>query len=161
MLFHYSKRGKPEEIVQIDWQISRYCSPVQDLVYFIFICTDKKMRDNHFDELINIYHRSLKELLDHLGGNTMVQFPFTAFLRELKKFGKFGVMSACFIVPWLNLKNDELPDQDVMAEKMQGADQEGLDEMMSQFIGTNNEGKDKINERVRDIILDGIRYGYL
>lgn len=161
MLYHYTKRGRPEEIVQIDWQISRYCSPVQDLVYFIFICTDKKMRDNHFDELLNVYHRSLKELLDHLGGNTMVQFPFTALLRELKKFGKFGVMSACFIVPWLNMKNDELPDQDMMAEKIQGADQEVLDEMMKEFIGGNKEGKDKINERVRDIILDGIRYGYL
>lgn len=159
-LYHYDRRGKPEEIVFIDWQISRYCSPVVDLVYFIFICTDKQMRDKHFDELINIYHRSLKELLDHLGGDTATQFPFTALLRHLKKFGKLGILAACFAVPMLQTKNEEMLDMDIVAEKMQKMDPKEIEEMTKLFMEMNKDSIEQVNKRIRDVLLDGIRYGY-
>jgi hypothetical protein len=60
----------------------------------------------------------LKDTLDHLGGDTMSQFPFTALLRQLKQFGKFGVVMATFLIPMLTTSNDELPDMDIMAENM-------------------------------------------
>jgi hypothetical protein len=159
-LYHYDKRGRAEGIVFIDWQISRYCSPVVDLMYFIFICTDKQMRDKHFDELINLYHRSLKEFLDHLGGDTATQFPFTALLRHLKKFGKVGILSGCFAVPMLQTRNDQLLDMDVMAEKMQKMDPKEMEELTKQFMEMNKDGVEIINKRIRDVIEDGIRYGY-
>lgn len=160
-LYHYDRRGKPDEIVFIDWQISRYCSPVVDLAYFIFICTDKQTRDKHFDELLNLYHRSLKEFLDHLGGDTATQFPFTAFLRHFKRFGKVGILSACFAVPMLQTKNEDMLDMDVMAEKMQNMDPKEMEEIGKLFMEMNKDGIEKINKRIRDAILDGIRYGYL
>lgn len=159
-MFHYSKRGTPEEIVFIDWQISRYCSPVIDLVYFIFICTDKQLRAKHFDELLNIYHRSLKDLLDHLGGDTMTQFPFTALLRHLKRFGKMGILAACFAVPMLSAKSENLPDMDALAEKMEKMDPAEMEEINKQFMELNKDGIEKINQRIQDVILDGIRFGY-
>lgn len=159
-LYNYTKRGTPTDIVLIDWQISRYCSPVIDLVYFIFICTDKQMRAKHFDELLSIYHRSLKELLDHLGGDTMVQFPFTALLRHLKRFGKMGILSACFAVPMLQAKKENLPDMDALAEKMDKMTPEEMEEIGKQFAEMNKDGVEKINQRIQDVILDGIRFGY-
>lgn len=153
----FFQRGTPDKIVLLDWQITRYCSPVLDLVYFIFVCTDGPMRAKHFDELLNLYHRSLKDTLDHLGGDTMTQFPFTALLRQLKQVGKFGIVMATFLIPMLTTSNDELPDMDFMAENMKNEDPAVMEEMMKNWMKTN-----KFYEaRMRDALLDAIRYGYL
>jgi hypothetical protein len=146
--------------VLIDWQISRYCSPVIDLVYFIFICTDRQLRAKHYDELLNIYHHSLKELLDHLGGDTMTQFPFTAFLRHLKKFGKFGVVMATMILPMLQTKNEELMDMDYMAEKMVNPDPAEMEKLMKEYMEKSS-GYQTSVKRMREVFEDAIKYGYL
>lgn len=138
----------------LDWQVSRYCSPILDLVYFFFVCTDTAMRAKHFDELMHIYHKSLKELLDHLGGDTMAQFPFTAFLRQLKTFGKFGIIMSAMLLPMLTTANEELPDMDFMAENMNKIGEEAMKTMMSQ---TN----DSYTARMRGAIRDSIKYGYI
>jgi hypothetical protein len=115
------------------------------------------MRAKHFDELLNLYHRSLKDTLDHLGGDTMSQFPFTALLRQLKQFGKFGIIMATFLIPLLTTSNDELPDMDFMAENMKNDDPEVMENMMKNFMKTNK----VYEERMRHSLLDAIRYGYL
>jgi hypothetical protein len=125
------------------------------------VCTDKKTRDKHFDELINLYHRSLKELLDHLGGDTQTQFPFTALLRQLRRFAKLGIISGCCAVPMLQTKPEDMMDMDVLAEKMEKMDPSELDEIRKQFMEANKDNIGKINSRIRDIIEDGLRYGYL
>jgi Ecdysteroid kinase-like family len=158
-LFHYSKPGLPNDVVLIDWQTSRYGSPVIDLMYFIFICTDQKLRAKHFDELLNIYHRSLKELLDHLGGDTMTQFPFTALLRHLRKFGKYGVLMSSLIVPMLQTKSEDIPDMDFTIESMKSQDPEVIAAMMQQFI--QEDAVKAIEERLRGVLHDAIKYGYL
>jgi hypothetical protein len=160
-LFHYSKRGRPENIVMIDWQISRYCSPIIDLVYFFFICTDSALRLKHFDELLGLYHKELKDLLDHLGGDTMAQFPFTALLRHLKKFGKFGVIMAAMAVPMLQTKKEDLVDMEYMAEQMKDADPTKMEELMKQYTEKNTDNQSVINSRLQGVANDAIKYGYL
>lgn len=158
-MFHYNKRGVPDGITLIDWQISRYCSPILDFVYFTFICTDRELRAKHFDEMISIYHRSLKELLDHMGGDVASQFPFTSLLRQLKKFGKFGVITAIFILPTIQSKKEDLPDMDFIAEKMKNGEMDPVfqEEMMKKF----QEQLNTTNPRIRDVMVDAIKYGYL
>lgn len=58
-MFRYDKNGKPNEISLLDWQISRYSTPIIDIVYYIFACTTKELRDAHYDEFLKIYHESL------------------------------------------------------------------------------------------------------
>jgi hypothetical protein len=117
------------------------------------------LRAKHYDELLNIYHRSLKDLLDHLGGDTMSQFPFTALLRQLKQFGKFGVLMASFLIPMLSTKNEDLPDMDYIAEnmKLEETDPEKAQELMKAFENKN----DGYKPRMRDALIDAIRLGYL
>lgn len=61
ILFRYDKSGKPCEISLIDWQVSRHCSPIIDIVYFMFCCTTKELRDAHYDKMLKLYHDSLSE----------------------------------------------------------------------------------------------------
>lgn len=155
-MFHY-KGGRPRDVVLLDWQITRYVSPILDLVYFLFASTDADLRAKHFDELLNIYHRSLKDLLDHLGGDTMTQFPFTAFLRQLKKFGKFGIIMASMIIPMITKPNEELLDMDFMADQMETANEEMKEAMMKSFFGAD----DKYKGRMQGVLHDAVRYGFL
>jgi thiamine kinase-like enzyme len=157
-VYHYTKRGSPDDIVLIDWQIMRYCSPVLDLSYFLFASTDQALRIKHFDELLNIYHRSLKELLDHLGGDTMTQFPFTALLRQLRKFGKFGVFTSMMMIPMMQIPNDELVDMDYMAEQMKDPDPKKMEEIQKFFESKVKEGASK---RRREVLCDAVSYGYI
>ena len=140
----------------IDWQVTRYCSPALDLVYFLFICTDGALRAKHYDEFLNLYHRSLKDTLDHLGGDTMSQFPFTALLRQLKQFGKFGIVLSTLLIPLMTTSNDELPDMDFLADNMANSDPKVMEEMMKNFSKTNK----AYDSRMRETLLDAIRYGY-
>lgn len=156
-LYHYKKGDQPDNIVLIDWQISRYCSPVVDLTYFIFACTDRQLRQKHFDELLRIYHSSLKELLDHLGGDTVSQFPFTALLRHMKRFAKFGIIMSSFIIPMIQAKKEDIPDMDFIAKNMGTKDPE----LMSAYMDKFNKQADVVGVRMRDMIHDTIQYGYL
>lgn len=54
-----NNNGKPDETILIDWQLSRYSSPTIDLLYYLFSCTTKEIRDAHYDEFLTIYHESL------------------------------------------------------------------------------------------------------
>lgn len=59
LMFRYDKSGKPIEICFLDWQGSKHVSPVIDIVYFVFCCTTKELRDSHYEHLLNIYYDSL------------------------------------------------------------------------------------------------------
>lgn len=58
-MFKYDQQGKPVEVSLLDWQVSRCSSPIIDIVYFVFCCTTKKLRDAHYDDFLNTYHESL------------------------------------------------------------------------------------------------------
>lgn len=87
----------------------------------------------------------------------MAQFPFTALLRQLKQFGKFGLLMATMLIPMLSIRNDELPDMDFLAEKMKGQDAE----MMKAFMESMSKNSTNSDQKLREATLDSIRLGYL
>ncbi|XP_055609036.1 uncharacterized protein LOC129756254 isoform X2 [Uranotaenia lowii] len=73
----------------LDWQVSRCATPVIDLSYFIFCCTDAELR-KRLPELIQAYHSALVERIDELGSNGQLLFPFECLQKHLNKFCRFG-----------------------------------------------------------------------
>lgn len=63
ILFKYNEKSQSIEARLIDWQILRYCSPVCDIVHFIFCCTTKNLRDEYYDQFLNSYYESLSNHL--------------------------------------------------------------------------------------------------
>lgn len=59
IMFICDSNGKPIEISLFDWQTARLASPIIDFVYFICICTTKKLRDAQYDGFLKIYHENL------------------------------------------------------------------------------------------------------
>lgn len=59
LMFRCDADGKPIEICFLDWQVCRHVSPIIDIVYFMFCCTTKELRDLHYENLLKIYYESL------------------------------------------------------------------------------------------------------
>jgi len=153
----------PTNIKFIDYQISRYVSPVIDLVYFIFSSTDKIFRDQHYDELIKIYHNALCKLLKRFGEDPLTLFPYEVLLKQLKQFGKFGLPMALMLIPVMTTAGSDIPDLDKFAEAMQKAEAEGQTELPDEMKELNEQfykNSERTNARARDVILDMVRLGY-
>lgn len=136
------------KIKLLDWQNCRYCSPVLDLVNFLFGCANGDLRAKHYDELLKIYHHSLSELLNSLGGNTETQFPFTALQDQFKQFGKYGIVMGSVIIP-ANSKGDTIIEMEASTDSV---------ELLKKIF--TREGV-IVKTRVRDAVMDSIRFGYL
>lgn len=128
-------------------------SPALDLVHFLFVCTDSDLRAKHYDDLLKIYHNSLTELLNSLGGDADAQFPFEALLGQLKKFGKFGVIISFVMIPLILTEVGNLPDLDTFVKETK----ENPRSFLQQFSNTDVGYK----QRMSGVLTDAIRYGYL
>lgn len=148
ILFRY-KAGVPQNVLLTNWQVCRYSSPILDLVYYIFNFTDKNLRDKYYDNLLQGYYKSLREHIERLDGDPNELFPFTALLRQMKMFSKFGVAMAIFMLPEI-CKNDEEEDD--------GGVEQGL---VRQNSYSGRSGKEIYKQRMGDVVRDCIRLGYL
>lgn len=62
-MFKYNDQGEREETILVDFQICKYGSPVQDLLYFLFSSPKQEIRLKNFDYFIKYYHDNLVENL--------------------------------------------------------------------------------------------------
>lgn len=138
----------------IDWQISRYASPVCDLMYYIFSCTSKDFRDKHYEEVLNVYYFELAEFLRRLGSDPMKVFPRSALNDQLKKYGLFGLVMGLMVIPTLTTKADDVPDLDYLSSRMEAEDMEYTKKAFD-----NNDPEAK--SRIRDVVIDIIELKYL
>ncbi|XP_053679605.1 uncharacterized protein LOC128730559 [Anopheles nili] len=154
MLYRY-KDDAPENIILLDWQVSCYGSPVLDLVYFIFCCTDEEFRRLHYVEMLDIYHNSLSALLKLLGHDPQQVFPRSALDLQLQLFGRFGLMLAVLLVPLQCTASEDLPDLDDTAETFRDT------QTFDAAVFTKNANQIAFRKRMSGVIRDTIRYGYM
>ncbi|XP_055588057.1 uncharacterized protein LOC129740411 isoform X2 [Uranotaenia lowii] len=97
MLFKYDeKSGRVDDVVFVDYQICYYSSPGIDLNYALANCPDLKTRDRE-EELIQVYHRSLKEAMQTIG---LENIPSLADVkRERKRMEFWSFVSIVSILP--------------------------------------------------------------
>lgn len=140
----------------LDWQITRYTSPVLDICYFLYQCTDSALRAQHFDNLIQGYHIALRKQVELLGSDVNAILPFTALLREMKSKAKFALSTALFVIPILCIPNDELPNLDEMVDTLsKGESKDG------QWFEMTTNTETLYQKRMGGIIRDMHKKGYL
>ncbi|XP_058058525.1 uncharacterized protein LOC131209465 [Anopheles bellator] len=161
MMFQYGDDDKtPINIKLIDWQLCRYCSPVLDLVYFIFNCTDEELRAHSYHRLLNVYYNILGVHLHRLSGNVERQFPRSAFRDQLKRFGRYGLVMSFLVLPIICTPNDELPDTDSAIEDLMKEISGGTGTGDFTY-GTTEKAATRYKERMSGTIRDVIRLGYM
>lgn len=123
----------------------------------MFSSTDRNLREKHYDKLIKIYHNALSNTITKLGSDPEKLFSFNDLLGELKRFGRFGLVLAPILLQIITTKPSDIPDMDQFAEDMAN-NKKTMDESMAEFA--NAASLDKYNQRVRDVVKDGILLNY-
>lgn len=62
-MFRNNNKNKPKKVSLIDWQMSRYASPILDITYYIFVSTTRELRGHNYNVYLKTYHESLSNHL--------------------------------------------------------------------------------------------------
>lgn len=82
-------------------------------------------------------------------------FPYSALLEQLRKYGKFGLVTASVFLPLFTGGADSNPDMDQLAADMES----GTKLKTDLFVPT--EFKTALNKRMRDVVADMVKYEYI
>ncbi|KAF5285447.1 hypothetical protein FQR65_LT02287 [Abscondita terminalis] len=149
-LFKYNTYYTPIQVCILDWQLSNYGSPVIDLAYFIYSCTEKELRDKYYEILIEDYYNTFSTILTEMGGKPEQQFSFKTLQDHLKKYSVFGLYAALITLLLINNDNSEVFD----AEDILDAGE------LVERVKKNTDDECLYNQRMKDVILDIERLGY-
>ncbi|XP_069361565.1 uncharacterized protein [Maniola hyperantus] len=99
-LMHKVNEDGTLDIISIDYQTLQYGNPILDLMYFIFSGSDKKFRDNHFKQTLELYYTELCAALRRFDLDPNEIYPREDFDYELQKAMPYGLMTAilCLLV---------------------------------------------------------------
>jgi len=61
LLFRYDDSGRPVDVLPFDMATIRYGSLAIDLSFFLYLNMDRQTRDDHWDELLDVYCAALAE----------------------------------------------------------------------------------------------------
>lgn len=146
-------QGKPDSIVLIDWQCSTVTSPAVDLTNFLLWCTEKSLRDQHFDELLHLYHAELSRVITVCGSNADALFSYDDLLEQMRAFGTNALACAPLAVSMMITRPEEIKSLDVM-------DADSEDTAEKQLAPLNAATEQRFKDRLGDIITDARRLGY-
>lgn len=150
-----SENGTPASIVLIDWQGPVVASPVSDLVNFIFWCTEKSLRDQHFDDLLHIYHDELTRVINACGSDASALFSFDDLLDQMHEFTINAVATSPAAVSYMITDSKDLKSLAELAEC------DGDDVNSKMLAPLTKETEQRYKLRLLDIINDARRLGYL
>lgn len=139
----------------LDWQVMRYISPAIDLLYIIFSSTDKKLRDQEYENLLKLYHDSVSKMIKLLGSNPDDLFTFDNLKVELKRCGNYMLLLAPMLMSVVMADSSEISNLDEMCDKVE----EG--EAPHEFItGLNDTAQLEYDRRINDVVDDLVKLGY-
>lgn len=137
----------------IDFQLSRYASPVLDLSYFIYTCTTQEQRNTYFDEMLNLYYKTLSEFVTDLGSDLSKMYSYNNFIKEVKEMSAFGLIASIENLPYAIIEEHEAPD----IEAIEGDEAISLEKAMY-LPPISNKNK---RLRLAGIIVDAIDRGFI
>ncbi|KAF5302537.1 hypothetical protein FQR65_LT00909 [Abscondita terminalis] len=150
-LFKYEDKSNPDTptgLCLLDWQLTRFCLPSSDLSELLWTCSDKKLRDDHYEEFLEMYYNSFSSFLKELGGNPENSYPHSVFKEDVKKFSVGGL----YLTIWQMLSNSmEIKSVPNLVLVETGKD---LVDMFSAAVN------DTYLSKMKDAIEDFIEYGY-
>lgn len=125
IMFKYNENGEREETILVDFQMGKYGSPGQDLLYFLFSSVKQEIRLKDFDYFIRYYHENLKENLKLLEYTKPIPTLNQLHIMILKKSGM--TLSAVFGTLALALLDLSNSGADYNLDNLLGTDERAFD----------------------------------
>lgn len=142
----------------VDWQFSRPASPVDDLVMFLCSTTEKKLREDHYHDLLKSYHDSLTEIVQRCSSDPEKLFTFEDLESQLSPFGTYGVIEAPLTVSLMVVDSKNFTDMNEFAETAKTGD--GNTTESSQVANFNQKTEELYKQRLTDVLEDARKYGW-
>lgn len=137
----------------LDWQLSRYASPVLDVFFFIFSATDKSFRDRHCQNLLKLYHSTLSASIRKMGSDPEKLYSIEKFENDLKKYGPYALIFGVFIIQFCIVDQKNVMDLDEYTELLK----DGKDcNLLIDF-----DENELFLELANDVVEDIFNYGYV
>ncbi|XP_069361560.1 uncharacterized protein [Maniola hyperantus] len=108
-LMHKVNEDGTVNIISIDYQTLQRGNPILDLMYFIFTGSDKKFRDNHFKQTLELYYTELCAALRRFDLDPNEIYPREDFDYELQKVMPFGLTTAMFCLLLVTVDEQDAP----------------------------------------------------
>ncbi|RZC33766.1 uncharacterized protein BDFB_003782 [Asbolus verrucosus] len=99
----------PERIILIDFQLSRYASLSNDLIFFLYSCVDIDLIEKHWDDFIIEYHQALTKNLEKYGSDRNLA-TLEALQAELRTGMVFGVGASIEALIMSLLSDEDIGD---------------------------------------------------
>jgi hypothetical protein len=146
-LFQYEKEttDTPTGIKFVDFQLTQFSSPAKDLIFFIYSSAKLDVIDNHYDDLIQLYHFEFTNCLRRLDCDTD---PFT--LENLQE--EISVFGSSEFAHILNMYKFICADQNQLPE----LSNDRLEELLE-----INTGGDIYRDKVIHLVEDFLHKGWL
>lgn len=130
-------------------------------MYYLFNCTVKSLRDEHYESFLDVYYKSLSSFLTRLGSDPEKVFPRNVLDQHLKKFGKFGLAMAIMVLPIFTSNPEDTPDMDEIAEKFKDAQDNGVEFKQSDLTFSSANTIGEYTKRMDGVFQDMYRLGYI
>ncbi|GBP54760.1 hypothetical protein EVAR_90044_1 [Eumeta japonica] len=111
-IFKY-ENGTPLDAKMIDFQLTRCASPVLDLSFFVYACTDQELRLKHYDELLDYYYTVLSKQISEMDSDPEKVYPRSMFWDEIKKYSYFGLAFSFESTPFIVLDPEDAFDMEM------------------------------------------------
>lgn len=115
---------KPVDVKLIDFQLTRCASPVLDVSFFIYACTNKSLRDEYYDELLDYYYEVLSTQIRDMGSDPDRVYSKALFMEEIKKYTYFGLAFSFESTPFI-----VLAPEDAVNMEMEGEEKLNIDDV--------------------------------
>ncbi|XP_047991818.1 uncharacterized protein LOC125230635 isoform X2 [Leguminivora glycinivorella] len=101
------KGTRPVEVMFVDYQLSRYASPVSDISYFLYMSTDRELLSQHYETLINVYYGTLAGVLRQCNLKVEQVYPENIFRLHLKEYSVLGLIEALVSMQIITADNED------------------------------------------------------
>lgn len=111
VMYNYEDGGvKIKDVRLIDWQMTRYGSAATELMYYLFTCNKKHVRNSHQADLIQSYYKAMGAMLKYFRLDLSEIFPFKVLEDHMIKFGGFAFAMAIYAMPLMYKYPERLYD---------------------------------------------------
>lgn len=144
LLFLYDDDGQPVDALAFDLATVRYGSPALDLSFFLYMNTDSRTREAHWDELLDTYCATLAAAVSDVAD--AVHVPDREQLdAEMRVRAFYGLSHMTFFV------------------RVMMADPSTMDESTQEYINADNEGVLRVllsfgGEKATDVVADSVQH---
>jgi len=151
ILFTYGEDpDNPSSLIIIDYQLIFVGSPCYDLVYFVYLNTDRAFRDQHLQTCLKLYYDQFATYFDE-----NLSYSYEDFQEEFHRFKNIGFTTACSVMP--NILSDKAIDiqgNPITAfRELQRKQEEEMDDLNSEC---GQEIKRRIIDMVHEMAHDGV-----